>query len=87
LSGIINYGLHVNSDEILDAPISLEEVCASAKKLEGKKASAGDSINNEIIKVAVDVIAPYCVKFFNSILPHGVFPRTWSEGYIVPLYI
>jgi hypothetical protein len=46
LSGIINYGLHVNSDEILDAPISLEEVCASAKKLEGKKASAGDWINN-----------------------------------------
>ena len=82
-----NYQLWaVNSDEILDAPISLEEVCTSAKKLAGKKASAGDSINNEIIKVAVEVFAPYFVELFNSVLSHGIFPRTWSEGYIVPLY-
>ncbi len=82
-----NYQLWaVNSDEILDAPISLEEVCTSAKKLAGKKVSAGESINNEIIKVAVEVFAPYFVELFNSVLSHGIFPRTWSEGYIVPLY-
>jgi hypothetical protein len=46
--------------------ISLQEVCASAKKLKGKKVSAGDSINNEIIKFAVTVLAPYFVKLFNS---------------------
>jgi hypothetical protein len=70
----------------LDAPISVEEIRSSAKKLKGKKASARDSINNEIIKIAVEVFAPYFVKLFNLILSSGVFPRIWSEGYIVPIY-
>jgi hypothetical protein len=34
----------------------------------------------------VEVFAPYFVKLFNSILSSGVFPRIWSEGYIVPIY-
>jgi 23S rRNA G2445 N2-methylase RlmL len=39
----------VKSDNILDAPISVHEVCASAKKLRNKMSSAGYVISNEII--------------------------------------
>jgi hypothetical protein len=74
------------SDNILDAPISVHEVCASAKKLKNKKSSAGDVISNEIIKIAVEVHATNFVKLFNHVLFHGTFPHMWSEGYIVPLY-
>ena len=86
MSGIIDFGL-------LNLIISwthrfqyVHEVCASAKKLKNKKSSGGDAISNEIIKVAVEILAPYFVKLFNYILFHGIFPHMWSEGYIVPLY-
>ena len=42
---------------------------------------AGDSISNEIIKIAVDVCAPHFVRLFNLILSGGVFPKKWAEGY------
>ena len=74
------------SDTTLDAPISVNEVCALAKKLKNKKSSAGDVISNEIIKIAVEIHASNFVKLFNHVLFHGIFPRMWSEGYIVPLY-
>ena len=76
----------VKSNHILDTSISEHEVCASAKKLGNKKSSAGDVISNEIIKIAVEVLAPYFVKLLNHVIFHGTFPHSWSEGYIMPLY-
>ena len=70
----------------MDAPISLQEICLSAKKLKRNKASAGDSISNEIIKIAVDFCAPHFVRLFNLILSGGVFPKKWAEGFVVPIY-
>ena len=76
----------VNSHEILDAPISLQEICSSAKKLKRNKSSAGDSNSNEIIKIAVDVCAPHFVRLFDLILSGEVIPKKWAEGYVVPIY-
>ena len=76
----------VKSNHILDVPISEHEVRASAKKLGNKKSSAEDVISNEIIKIAVEVLAPYFVKLLNHVLFHGTFPHSWSEGYIMPHY-
>ena len=75
-----------NSHEILDAPISLQEICSSAKKLKRNKASAGDSISNEIIKIAVDIYAPHFVRHLNLILSGGVFPKKWAKEHVVPIY-
>jgi hypothetical protein len=84
---VIDYRLWAaKSDNILDVPISVHEVCASAKKLKNKKSSAGDVISNEIINIAVEVHATNFVKLFNHVLFHGTFRHMWSEGYIVPLY-
>ena len=76
----------VKFNHILDPSISEHEVRASAKKLDNKKSSAEDVMSNEIIKIAVEVLAPYFVKLFNHVLFHGTFPHSWSEGYIIPLY-
>jgi hypothetical protein len=71
----------------LGAPIYAKEVCDSVKKVKNKKASVGDLINNnEIIKIAVEVLARHFAKIFNAVLKRGVFPRVWSEGLIVPLH-
>jgi hypothetical protein len=61
----------VKSDNILDAPISVHEVCTSTNKLKNKKSSAGDVISNEIIKIAVEVHATNFVKLFDHVLFHG----------------
>ena len=34
----------------------------------------------------MEIHATNIVKLFNHVLFHGIFPRMWSEGYIVPLY-
>ncbi|EDO35961.1 predicted protein, partial [Nematostella vectensis] len=50
------------------------------------KASAGDSLNNEIIKVSVESQGRYFEKLFNTVLAQGVFSKSWSKGYIVQLH-
>ena len=76
----------VESNEILDRPISLEEVCLLSKRLKNKKASSSDSLSNEIIKLAVEVLPSYFQKLFNEILCRGHFPSVWSKGFIVPIH-
>jgi hypothetical protein len=73
-------------DDTLDNPITTEELHKLSKKLKNKKASAGDSLSNEIIKVAVEVLPSYFVKLFNTVLSNGVFPSQWSNGFIVPIH-
>ena len=74
------------SDEILDKPISLQEIYNISRKLKHNKASSSDLLNNEIIKTSITSLAPYYVKLFNTILSSGVFPRIWSEGFITPIH-
>ena len=64
------------SDTQLDQPISLGEIKEASKKLKNKKASANDSISNEIIKTSCISLGPFYMKIFNSILSKGVFPET-----------
>ena len=75
----------VESNEILDRPISLE-VCLLSKRLKNKKASSSDSLPNEIIKLAVEILPSYFQKLFNEILRRGYFPSVWSKGFIVPIH-
>ena len=44
------------------------------------------ALSNEIIKLSVTVLPSYFVKLFNVILSIGVFPASWSKGFIVPIY-
>ena len=76
----------VESNEIFDRPISLEEVCLLSKRLKNKKASSSDSLSNEIIKLAVEVLPSYFQKLFKEILCRGYFPSVWSKGFIVPVH-
>jgi hypothetical protein len=76
------WALGIN-DTTLDRPVSLEEVYKLSKRLKNKKASANDSLSNEIIKLAVHEVLPsYFEKLFNKILSNGHFPSLWSKGFI-----
>ena len=72
----------LGANDTLDRPVSLEEVYKLSKRLKNKKASANDSLSNEIIKLAVEVLPSYFEKLFNKILSNGHFPSLWSKGFI-----
>ena len=55
-------------------------------KKTSKKATANDSLSNEIIKLAVKTSPSYFTSLFNTILSQGKFPFSWTESFIVPIY-
>ena len=59
--------------DTLDSPITIEEIQELSKNLKTKKASARDSITNEVIKSSLSVLAPFYVKLFNIVLSSGIF--------------
>ena len=67
-------------------PISIEEVLLALRKLKLKKAEGPDGIGGEILKYAADFIAPFLVKIFNTLFDKGVYPESWCESIILPLY-
>ena len=75
-----------NSDETLDKPISLEEILDISRRLKSNKASASDSLTNDIIKTSIPSLASHYVKLFNAVLSSGNFPTIWSEGLITPIH-
>ena len=51
-----------------------------------KSPSPFDNIINEYIKTTRSVLTPIYNKLFNIILETGILPRSWLEGYIIPVF-
>ena len=71
---------HVSS---IDYPITEKEISMACQKLKNNKASAYDTIRNEMIKSAFPFISKLLVNLFNDILNNGQFPDIWTEGIII----
>ncbi len=76
----------LNSNDVLDKPITEEEVLYCIKRLRNNKAMGDDLILNEYIKSSADILKTIYVKLFNVILNSGKIPESWSRGVILPLY-
>ena len=70
----------------LDNTISAHEIEIAVKFLKNKKAHGLDSITNEMIKASLPVLNTSLVKLFNLILSSGFYPKSWCDGFIVPLF-
>ena len=84
---------HWNADQtdneyglILNAPITHDEVIKSILKLKNGKACGKDGITAEFYKSSCHFVSPLLVRIFNQILDSGIFPETWSESVIIPVY-
>ena len=76
-----------NSEETLNSAISTDEIIKMINKCNnGKASSPSDNICNEYIKSTKEILLPIYVKFFNCILNTGFFPKSWAEGFIIPIY-
>ena len=70
----------------LNYEIAEKETTEASRKLKNNKASALDLIKNEMIKSALPVLNKPILIIFNTILTTGQFPRSWTDGIIVPVH-
>ena len=72
--------------QVLDEPITENEVLKAITKLKNDKAAGYDNIVNEYIKSTKHILCKLYVKLFNRILDTGHLPDEWLIGVIIPLY-
>eukprot|EP00745_Piridium_sociabile_P002264 TRINITY_DN113801_c0_g1_i1.p1 TRINITY_DN113801_c0_g1~~TRINITY_DN113801_c0_g1_i1.p1 ORF type:complete len:177 (-),score=18.67 TRINITY_DN113801_c0_g1_i1:134-664(-) len=77
-----------DSSDSLNRPISTEEILVALRKLKKGKAAGPDGIINELLKNACksDVVLGFFVTFFNALFDRGVYPESWTESIVLPLY-
>ena len=79
----------VNIDDdnnILNTPITADEIAKCIIKLKNSKAPGPDNVLNEYIKYTKDQLLPVYVQLFNIVLNTGIIPEKWVEGMIMPIY-
>ena len=74
------------NDLYFNRPISADEVRLALRLLKCKKAAGTDGIAGEFLKYAGEIIVPFFVSFLNALFDKGIYPDTWCESLIVPLY-
>ena len=76
----------MDDENILNKPITEEEIRTCISKLKNHKAPGIDNIINEYITTTEDILMPAYIRVFNIIFMNGIFPDVWSKGIIVPIY-
>jgi exonuclease III len=69
----------------LDKPINIEEITVALSALKNGKSEGLDGIKNEMLLCVKSEITPALCKLMNSCLQNGSYPKSWSEGFIVPI--
>ena len=72
--------------EGLDHPISREEVLTAIRKLQTGKSPGPDGMISEFFKYSGDGVVDYLLKLFNVLFDSGVYPKSWTESVILPLF-
>ena len=73
-------------DDILNSPITDEEIIISIKTLKNGKACGIDNITNEMIKCFSVKNVVFLRNLFNMVFQTGTVPQDWLIGIIKPIY-
>ena len=73
-------------EDILNSPITADEIKSVVQKLKNGKSAGSDNILNEYIKYTLDDMLAIYVLLFNVILDKGIIPESWTEGIMIPIY-
>jgi len=71
------------SDVYYDRPVTREEVLLAIQRLKNSKAAGPVGIIGELLKHVVD----FLVKFFSVLFECGIYPDSWTESIIIPLFM
>ena len=72
-------------DDILNSPITDEEIIISIKTLKNGKACGIDNITNEMIKCFSVKNVFVLINLFNMVFQTGAVPQNWLIGIIKPI--
>ena len=72
--------------DMLNSPISEDEVKKAVKRLKNGKACGEDKILNEMIKAFSETHMGVLTNIFNIVLQSGHMPDEWVIGIIKPIY-
>ena len=75
-----------NNQNLLDFPITWEELTTQTKSLQPEKACGPDSIKNEMLKRSSPEMQGAVLKLFNTLLQSGCFSDIWCKGLISPIH-
>lgn len=75
-----------DDNNILNTPITADEILKCILKLKNSKAPGSDRILNDYIKSTKEQFLPIYVRLFNIVLTTGIIPEKWVEGLIMPIY-
>jgi hypothetical protein len=76
--------IDMESNEILNSEITMEELCKNIRNLKRRKAAAEDKITNELLIYTNQQLKEIILKVYNECLSHGVCP--WNTALITPLH-
>ena len=79
-------GVLVDSTDEMNVPITESEVIKAIKQLKHGKSSGPDLLINEFFVYTCDILASKITALFNVILMSGHFPKSWTEGVIIPIH-
>ena len=71
----------ISSNEMVDSPITENEIKHAIKSLKSNKACGPDRITNEMLKFGVHSLLTSLCKVFNSVFTSGLYPSKWSTSY------
>ena len=79
-----------HSVDVLDSPITEEEIIRAVEDLKSKKLPGTDGIMAEMIKTSLPQILPFIFYFlvalFNRIFDTGEYPTAWTGAIIIPVH-
>ena len=70
----------------MNVPITESEVIKAIKQLKHGKSSGPDLLINEFFIYPCDILASKITALFNVILMSIHFPKSWTEGVIIPIH-
>ena len=73
-------------EEVLDGPITRDEVVLAIRKLKLGKSPGPDGLIGEFFKYSGNNVVDFLVKLFNKLFDNGMYPDEWKETIILPLF-
>ena len=70
----------------LNLPFEQCEIIKAIKQLNTNKSAGPDMLLNEFFIHGKDTLSIYLLSLFNKIFELRYFPKTWTEGFVVPLH-
>ena len=74
------------SVDVLDSPITEEDIMRAVEHLKTNKAPGTDGIVAEMIKTSLSQILPFLVALFNRIFDTEEYPTEWTGAIIIPIH-